>query len=443
VPRLFGVMLLAFVATVMFVAISPKNHPSPVFAQTNPTSTPFTLGTSAAATATPTPRVIVIDRPTTSPTPRPTLIPLPTATAIPRTIVSPTATPLPTPTVTPIPTSTAPPAGPPTIAPAGVTRLTFAAEDWRGGFYRGDGLAYGRPWVAVYGALSDYPRATLNVNLDAAPADAATLTITGLDDEWAARNEMMLEVNGETIFTGPNPFLDWDGVGDGTNAAWTSVPFTIPAGLLRAGQNEITVANLTPVASFNAPPYILLADATLEIPRGGSAGGSLIPTPPAAAPQIVSSASDTATFGAENWVGGYYQGDSSFYGRPWVALYGAFSDYPRATLTFQLDTAPSGTTTLTVYGLDDELNDPNQIALEINGEQVFTGPSPFANWDGVGGGAAWTEVTFTIPASRLRAGRNEIAITNLTPAANFSAPPYVLLGDGTITAPGARVTMSR
>ena len=41
---------------------------------------------------------------------------------------------------------------------------------------------------------------------------------------------------------------------------------TIPADLLRRGRNEITIANLSPSGNFNAPPYVLLADATLEAP---------------------------------------------------------------------------------------------------------------------------------------------------------------------------------
>ncbi|MDP9366126.1 MAG: hypothetical protein M3Q10_18225, partial [Chloroflexota bacterium] len=175
--------------------------------------------------------------------------------------IGPTATPRPT--STPRPTAT--PAPPTPTAPP-VARAAFAAEDWVGGFYRGDRLHYGRPWVAVYGALSDHPRAALAFSLDAEPGGPATLTITGLDDEWAGPNEIALEVNGRRVFAGPSPFRDWDGVGTGDDAAWTAAAFALPAGLLRAGPNEVAVANLTPSANFGTPPYVLLAETSLEAP---------------------------------------------------------------------------------------------------------------------------------------------------------------------------------
>jgi hypothetical protein len=418
--------------------------------------TPQALQVSAAdVTVTPTPRVVLI-RPTSTPgslstaTAPPSRAALPTATPPVITIetpapsgVTPTATPVPTtpptPTATPLPTATpraAPPAAAPTLAPARDVRLQFTAEDWAGGYYRGDSQAYGRPWAAVYGALSDYPRATLGLTLDATPGRAATISITGLDDEWATLNPITLEVNGEAVYTGPSPFENWDGIGNGANAAWTTVPFTIPSGVLRAGPNEITFANLTPAASFNAPPYVLLADAILEI-SGPATGETPTPT---LVPIVPSSAA--AAFSAADWIDAFYRGDAQFYGRPWSAIYGATSPYPQATIRFRLDTQPSGPATLTLTGLDDELAELNPIVIEVNDQEVFSGPSPFLNWDGVGNGAdaAWTEVSVTIPAELLKRGRNQITVANLSPSGNVNAPPYVLLGDATLEAPGTSVT---
>ncbi len=421
-----------------------------VLAQSEPT--PRSLPT-VPPTATATPRVIVIDRPAPSPSsvpPAPTTPPTATATPVSRVIPPPppTATPFVIPTPFPTPTATPRPPEPtpalpsatpapraaaavPTIAPAPIERISFAAEDWRGGFYRGDSLAYGRPWVAVYGASSEYPSAALFFSLDEEPVGTAFITLAGLDDEWAANNEIAIEVNGERIFSGPSPFANWDGIGDGANAAWTNISFTIPPRLLRAGPNEIQVANLTPGSSFDAPPYLLVAEATLQIRK--TAGRPA----PGAAPPLLSS----AAFSAEAWRGGYYRGDGEAYGRPWVALYGAQSAYARSTLVFRLTATPDGPAIFRLTGLDDELPTRNPIAVEVNGRQVFSGPSPFANWDGLGNGAdaAWTEATFSIPVDALRSGRNEIAVANLTPVNSFNGPPYVLLADAVVEVTGAEI----
>jgi hypothetical protein len=391
------------------------------------TDTPVSLPPAGSGqTPTPTPRVIVVAPPaaTTQPTP-PVIM---TATAPPAVITEPTATATLTPAPTPTPLPTATPS--PSPLPASPVRIDFTAEDWRGGYYRGDSQAYGRPWVAVYGAASAYPRATLQFTLDATPDRPATLAITGLDDELTALNPIAVEVNGEPIYSGPSPFLNWDGVGNGADAAWTAARFTIPTGYLRAGRNEIAVANRSPAASFNAPPYVLLADASLDIPGASASERTPVPIVPAA----------LTRFAAADWRGGFYRGDSRFYGRPWVAIYGANSDYPRARLRFELDRQPVGAATLTVAGLDDELAERNPIAIDVNDQRLFTGPSPFLDWDGVGNGenAAWTEVEISIPANLLRPGRNTITMSNLSPTANFNAPPYILLADATLTVPGAQ-----
>ncbi|HEX5992374.1 MAG TPA: hypothetical protein VFY70_07360, partial [Thermomicrobiales bacterium] len=131
--------------------------PTPRVIVIRPTSTPSSLPTatappSRAALPTATPPVITIETPAPS-----GVTPTPTATAAPTTPPTPTATPVPTatptPTATPLPTATPSPTPQvvPTLAPARDIRLTFTAEDWVGGYYRGDSQAYGRPWSAVYG----------------------------------------------------------------------------------------------------------------------------------------------------------------------------------------------------------------------------------------------------------------------------------------------------
>src|SRR5215204_6495926 len=87
-------------------------------APTDSTSTP---------TATPFPTV-----PPTA-TPLPTVPPTPTAPPLPTATPAPTATPLPTATPSPTPAPAVP-----TLAPAQDLFINFSAEDWVGGYYRGD-----------------------------------------------------------------------------------------------------------------------------------------------------------------------------------------------------------------------------------------------------------------------------------------------------------------
>jgi hypothetical protein len=162
----------------------------------------------------------------------------------------------------------------PTAAEQSPVRVDFTAADWLGGFQSLGGVTYGRPWTAIYGAASDYPRARLTFDLDAAPTKPATLVLTGLDDHLASRSRIAINVNCDyetenrcshrrRIFLGPSPFENANGAYAVENP-WTSIEFAIPAGLLRTGENSIWVANLAPTDNFNSTPFVLLGDATLE-----------------------------------------------------------------------------------------------------------------------------------------------------------------------------------
>jgi hypothetical protein len=143
--------------------------------------------------------------------------------------------------------------------------FSFATDQWRGGFFRGDSEFYGRPWVAVYGSRSDYPQASVTFALDTVPAGKPRFVVEGLDDEAAGKNPIAVFVNGTQIYNGESPFAGWDGRGRGQDAPWTPVTVVIPEGLLVVGLNQITFANLSPDANFSSPPYILLSQAVLTV----------------------------------------------------------------------------------------------------------------------------------------------------------------------------------
>jgi hypothetical protein len=206
-------------------------------------------------------------------------------------------------------------------------------------------------------------------------------------------------------------------------------------------------AAATPVARRIATePAGITVETETPSPRASPAG---TPPQPAAigvtvtATQAPAAAGATGVIPAASWAGAYRPRDALYFGRPWVAIYGNLSVYPRATAAFMLDAAPTAPATLTLSGIDDEWLDLNPIAVEVNGQQIFTGASPFANWDGttIGAATAWTPVTMTIAPELLQAGRNRITIANLSPAGHVGSPPYVLLGDASLQAPGATVTV--
>lgn len=119
--------------------------------------------------------------------------------------------------------------------------------------------------MAVYGALSKYPTATLEMPLASAPSEGAQVILTGMDDELPTRTPIRVTVNGQTIFEGPSPFPNWDGVGECDNPVWTPVTLPIPPGALHAGDNQITIADLASSDAFNAPPYMMISDTALVV----------------------------------------------------------------------------------------------------------------------------------------------------------------------------------
>lgn len=151
-----------------------------------------------------------------------------------------------------------------------VTTLTFAASSWQGGWLRNNSGFLGRPWVAIYGAQSDYPRASLVFTLDDVPAGDVRLTLTGICDESGTRDRIRVTVNGVAIYVGTAWFRGWNGEANGADAVWTTVSITLPADYFGPGTNRITVANLQSGDNFSSPPYVDLGAARLEVPGAGA-----------------------------------------------------------------------------------------------------------------------------------------------------------------------------
>jgi tRNA A-37 threonylcarbamoyl transferase component Bud32 len=137
-------------------------------------------------------------------------------------------------------------------------------------------------------------------------------------------------------------------------------------------------------------------------------------------------------FAASDWNGAYYQATGNL--QPWSALYAQSTGYGDGTLQFEVAGEPAAESfTLTLEGMTSENWTDLPIAVRINGQEVYTGTSPFATWNGTDGQQPWTDVRLDLPASALQQGENTITVVNLVDQGGFSVPPYVLLAGGTLT----------
>lgn len=126
---------------------------------------------------------------------------------------------------------------------------------WEGGYRRSDGVYAGRTATWVYAAGSGFETMRARFELAAPQPAGATLTVEGMDAEGAAKSEIVIAVNGQTIFKGPNPLPNSPvPVGAGS---WASHSWAIDGALLRGGANEITITNLSSGQPFQ-PPFFML-----------------------------------------------------------------------------------------------------------------------------------------------------------------------------------------
>jgi hypothetical protein len=142
--------------------------------------------------------------------------------------------------------------------------ITLGEEAWSGG-YRGPfngGPTYGgRTAVVAYGQGSDQSAISATFELAAAPRGEVELTVEGMDSEGAQKTEIVIAVNGQTIYNGPNPLPDDDRNFD--TGTWASHRFPFDPRLLRAGTNTVTISNRSP-GRFSSPPFIIIDSATIE-----------------------------------------------------------------------------------------------------------------------------------------------------------------------------------
>lgn len=109
------------------------------------------------------------------------------------------------------------------------------------GIYRTKGM--------IYGAGSVYDRARLSFSLDKAPKAAAKLVVTGLDDSFQKPNTVEITLNGKQLHKGELlPNNDTSQTGNARYfVGWAEKTVSIPAGILKVGDNVLEIANLSSI----------------------------------------------------------------------------------------------------------------------------------------------------------------------------------------------------
>jgi hypothetical protein len=233
-----------------------------------PVTTAPTVEPTAEPTVEPTASVPFTAEPTVEPTPltEPTAIIQPTPiiqpTTTPTPTQAPTQAPQPTPKVTPPPvTPTEPPSQPTPPAPV-LSEYSVRIPDGRflGDFTDQDnGIYHGRTASWIYGRGTPYSTMTAQFTLDQ-PGEIVgrgSLEIVGLDGENERHNAVRIELNGVTLYEGPDPLPNdtcCNGTGPGN---WGSAVFDIPRDVLQS-ENVLAITNLESSDCTGCPKFVMV-----------------------------------------------------------------------------------------------------------------------------------------------------------------------------------------
>lgn len=89
--------------------------------------------------------------------------------------------------------------------------------------------------IWIYGTGSNNPVMWTTLHLEAAPVRAGRLVLTGQDDDKPGAVKIRVTVNGRSVFEGANTCAEHN---------WSKQELAIPAGVLKAGDNEIRIATV-------------------------------------------------------------------------------------------------------------------------------------------------------------------------------------------------------
>jgi hypothetical protein len=161
-----------------------------------------------------------------------------------------------------------PPAAPATTAasgkaaalPNGAKALANLSQDaFTGGCPQPNFWNQGRTGRSIWGKKSGRTSMKAPFTLDKIPEGATTLVVNSLRHERQAPCQIIIKVNDVEIFKGVDPADTW---------VWTDHAFTIPAGILKAGKNEVYFENTEPNGEDSRIPwYMIYTVLVVEAPK--------------------------------------------------------------------------------------------------------------------------------------------------------------------------------
>jgi hypothetical protein len=167
--------------------------------------------------------------------------------------------------------------------------------------------------------------------------------------------------------------------------------------------------------------------------------GPVHPESNAPSTPVGSDSSDITTIRLEDtdWSGGFTLDDGIYGGRTAQWIYGTSTAYNTMVATFNIPGQPAGEVEFTVEGMDSENEPKTPISINVNGQEVYNGPNPLPDDDGVPiselrDRGQWGNYTWHISANYFHAGSNEISISNQAEG-KMGRPPFFMLDYADLT----------
>lgn len=140
--------------------------------------------------------------------------------------------------------------------------LLLEDTDFTGGYTPENGKYRDRTARYLYGQGTPYNSAIgkFNLNLQVAqtPVNSAMVTLVGLASQTTASIPVRIELNGATVFEGPNPFPSDLGATIPGAGNWGTFSLQVKPEALRQGRNTLIITNLASGGQVGSSPYIVI-----------------------------------------------------------------------------------------------------------------------------------------------------------------------------------------